>query len=161
MGSMPFSWPGATGPFSSDGDLKRIRTGHRRAVAVHHMAGGVLLGGGAMDPHSGIHLGVFQNACRYHLFAAVVSFFTGLKHELNSALDLVLILHQNFGRTQQHGGVGVVTAGVGRFRVLAGKRQAGLLCHRQGIHIRPQQEHLSIGVPSRTAVTPPPHSVGS
>ena len=54
MGSMPFFQSGAMGPFSSDGDLKRIRTGHRRGrCGTSHGRWGAL-GGGAMDPHSGI-----------------------------------------------------------------------------------------------------------
>ena len=48
----------------------------------------------------------------------------GLEHEFDPATEFFLILHQQLGRAQQHGGMDIVATGVGRagFWLLKGGR---------------------------------------
>ena len=94
-----------------------------------------------MDHQRRVHLGVFQQSCFDHVVRALKNLLGGLEHQLDGTLDLVLMLFQQPGGPQQHGGVQVVTAGV-HPAVRTGKIHAGLLPNGQTVHVRPQQEHL-------------------
>ena len=92
-------------------------------------------------------MGVLQDAVLQHGLAAgkaqgVGSLLVRLEHQLHAAVQFALVLLQQLRRAQQHGGVQVVAAGVGRV-ALGGKGKAGLLLHGQGVHVRPQQDGLA------------------
>ncbi|MPN00146.1 hypothetical protein SDC9_147340 [bioreactor metagenome] len=50
---------------------------------------------------------------------------------------------ENLGRSQKHGHMGIVPAGMHTPRVFGSKRQTGLLMYRQRIHIRPQGDDFA------------------
>ena len=68
-----------------------------------------------------------------------------LKHQPHPAGQGLPLLPQQGGGPQQHGGVGVVAAGVHHAGDLGGKGQAGGLLDGQGVHVRPQQ-HRGAGM---------------
>ena len=92
-------------------------------------------------------MGVLQQAGLHHVQGALVALLTGLEHKLDPAVDLVPVVHQQLGGAEEHGGVGIVPAGVHRPGALAGEGLAGVLHQRQGVHIRPEQDHLAVRVP--------------
>ena len=147
----------AAAPFHMDGDV--VRPGHQRAAAVaHHAARQV---GGDVQAVDGLHVlertgfdhGLGAEAG--HLAIGVGlhrrALFGGLEDELHGAGQLRLHARQHLGRAHQHGGVGVVAAGVhhGHFLAqigglgLARKGQAGVLQHRQRVHVGAQGHHLA------------------
>ena len=86
-----------------------------------------------------VNLGVLQDTCFDHALRAAEHFFPGLEHELHRAVQLFPQLRQDHSRPQQPCGVGVVPAGVHLSRCQGRAGKARGLRHRQGVHIRPQQ----------------------
>ena len=64
--------------------------------------------------HNRIHPGILQNPVGDHSFGAAVGgiFLRGLKNQLHTSPEGVFQLRQHHGRAQQHGGMGIVAAGV-------------------------------------------------
>ena len=73
-----------------------------------------------------------------------------LKAEQNIAFQLVLAVQQSPGCSQQHGSMGIVSAGVHHTLIFApagtGSVEVLLLQYRQGITVRPQQHSFPIGI---------------
>ena len=105
-------------------------------------------------------MGILQQTCLDHVQGALVALFTGLEHELDPALDLVLVVHEQLCRTQQHGSMGIMSAGMHPARTLAGKGFAGLLLHGQGIHIAAQKDHLAIRITVQHGYHTAAHRIG-
>ena len=61
-----------------------------------------------------------------------------LENEINRALQFLLHAGKDLGRSQQHGRMHVMTAGMADARRLAGKGKPGFLLHGKGIHVRPE-----------------------
>ena len=95
-----------------------------------------------MGSQGRIHVGILHNAGINHRLGAGENLLRGLEHQLDGALQLLLMLLEDFCRTQQHSGVGIMAAGVG-IAVAGAEFQVGVLLHGEGIHIAPQQKHLS------------------
>ena len=55
-----------------------------------------------------VHFGIFQQAAVYHIQRALKDLLCGLELQLYRALDLVLVLLEQLGCTQHHGGVHIV-----------------------------------------------------
>ena len=75
-----------------------------------------------------------------HEAGPVVALLARLEHEQHPPGQLVTAGGEQLGRADQHRRVGVVPAGV--HRVVDGRREveAGVLVHRQGVHVAPQQD---------------------
>ena len=99
-----------------------------------------------MEGQGSIHLGIFQDARLHHSGSPLEALLPRLEHQLYLAGKLLLVGLQQPGRPQQHGGVDIVSAGVG-VAPFGGKGQAALLLHLQGVHIPPQEEDLSSLLP--------------
>ena len=90
--------------------------------------------------HSVIGLGIFQAAVLDHGAGAGQCLLARLEHQDHKALELLFMGFQQFGCTQQHGGMGVMTAGVHFPRALGGIGQASVLGEGQSIHISPEKD---------------------
>ena len=82
---------------------------------------------------------VFQHARREHGLRAGKAFLVRLKHQLDRAVQLTLVLAQQLCRTEQHRRVHVVAAGV-HAAVRGCKIQSGLLGHAQRVHVGAQEQ---------------------
>ena len=71
---------------------------------------------------------------------AVVALLAGLEHEQHRAGERVATAGEQARRADQHRRVRVVAARVHRALHLRGERKPGLLRHRQGVHVRAQQD---------------------
>jgi hypothetical protein len=65
-----------------------------------------------------------------------------LEDELHRSLEFVPALHENFRRTEKHGGMGIVAAGV-HVAVRCGEGKAGILSHVESVIVSPNAEYLS------------------
>ena len=95
-----------------------------------------------MHHDGGVHIGIFEHTGVNHVLGAAENLLGGLEHELDGALNLVLMGLEQPGGAQQHGGVHIVAAGV-HPAVGAGKRLAGGLLNGQGVHIGAEQNGLA------------------
>ena len=87
-----------------------------------------------MQAENRVHRKLGKQAVFYHGTCATTTFFSGLKHEVHSAFKCT-VLAQVFSRTQQHGGVPVVSTGVHFACIHAGVGECIVLLHGQGIHV--------------------------
>ena len=85
---------------------------------------------------------ILQDSCRQHGLGAGEALLVRLEHQLHRAGELLPVLHQQPGRTQQHGSVHIVAAGV-HTAVFRPEGQSRLLLSPEGIHVRPQQDAAS------------------
>ena len=139
---------GAVTALALDLDVKVVcRRGADAGGGDHHGPGGEGHIGHHMDHQRGVHFGVFQKACFNHVFGALKNLLCRLEHQLDGALDPVLVLLQQSGRAQEHGGVHIVAAGV-HPAVFAGKVHVRLLTDGQAVHVRPEQKHLARLLPA-------------
>ena len=113
------------------------------AARHKHHTGGQGHPGQHMEHDRSVHLGVLQQTAAYHIQRALKDLFCGLELQLDRAFDLVLVLLEQLGRTQHHGGVHIVAAAVHFAGQLRGKLLAGFLLQGQGIHVTAQQDHLA------------------
>ena len=92
-----------------------------------------------------VYLGILQNTVFNHLLCAAVCgvFLGGLENQLDGAVKGVLQLLEHVSRAQQHGGVGIVTAGMGHAGVERGEGQAGAFGKLEGVHVGPQAHALA------------------
>ena len=137
----------AVGALAGHGDGDSVAGGHQRPLAGEEGARGIGRVGPDVHGEGRVHMGGLQDAVLQHGLAAgkaqgVGALLVRLEHQLHAAVQLALVLLQQLRRAQQHGGVQVVAAGVGRV-ALGGKGKAGLLPHGQGVHVRPQQDGLA------------------
>ena len=109
-----------------------------------------------MQAEDGAGLRIFQGALRDHhgraaLFSGGRPFLGRLENQHHRAGDLLAHAGQDLGRPHQDRHMGVVAAGVhdrGRLAIvfshhLRGEGQAGLLLHRQGVHVAAQGDHAA------------------
>ena len=71
---------------------------------------------------------------------AVVALLAGLEHERDPPAEVAAAVGEQLGGAGEHGDVGVVPAGVHHAVDRAGVVEAGVLRHRQGVHVAPQQD---------------------
>ena len=135
---------GAVAAFAVHNDVVLLAAGHGDAAARHqHHTGGQGHPGQHMEHDRCVHLGVLQQAAVDHIQRALKNLLCGLKLQLYRALDLVLVLLEQLGCTQHHGGVHIVAAAVHLAGQLRGKLLAGFLLQGQRVHVAPQQDHLT------------------
>ena len=96
-----------------------------------------------MQADARIHSGVLQQAVLDHILGAGEQFLGGLEHELDTAGQFPGVFREQPGGGKQHGGVGIVPAGVA-VTILRRKGQSRFLGHGQGVHIAPEQEALAL-----------------
>ena len=96
-----------------------------------------------------VYLGVLQQAAVDHIQRALKDLLCGLKLQLYRAFDLVLMLLEQLGCTQHHGGVHIVAAAVHPARHLGSKFFAGFLLNGQSIHVTAQQDGLAGALAAR------------
>ncbi len=130
---------GAVAPFAVKPDAKTVAGRHTDAAADGKLAGFQRVRRD-MDGNRAIRLGVFQASGGDHIPSAGEALFVRLEHQNGLTGQLALMVLQNFGRAQQHSGVGVMAAGVHGAGAFRGEGQTGQLVHGQGVHIRPQQD---------------------
>ena len=80
-----------------------------------------------------------KQAVFHHLARTAQAFFGRLKNQVQGSVKACAV-GQVFGRSQQHGGVAVVAAGVHQAGVAAGIGQAGRLVDRQRVHVGAQAQ---------------------
>ena len=128
---------GAVPALALDVHDEAVQRGAGDAGAVGHLPH---RGGGEdVQREGGVHLGVLQQAVVDHGLGAVAHLLAGLEHELDRPLQFRLMVFQQLGRPQQHGGVGVVAAHVAGL-ALGAEGQIVDLLHGQGVKVRPQQD---------------------
>ena len=88
-----------------------------------------------------------KQAVSNHLLGATVlaSLLRRLKNQVNSALE-VFGFGQLLGRSQQHGGVAIMSAGMHGARMLAGIRFLGFFLNGQGVHVGAQCNALAFAI---------------
>lgn len=83
------------------------------------------------------------------MFQVVAALFAPLKAQNHPARQLRFVLTQDLGGSEQHGGVGVMSAGVGHAGHLGDGAALGLLgivrglLHGQRVHVAPQQDRAA------------------
>ena len=131
----PLMGGGAVAAPAPDGQGEEAAAAH--AHAGLHADGAPGQVGGHMDGKDRVrtlqHPGLQQRP------ASAGELLRRLKHQPDPAGQRLPLLREKGGGPQQHGGVGVVAAGVHDAGDLGGKGQAGLLLDGQGVHVRPQQ----------------------
>ena len=85
----------------------------------------------------------FQNAALTQALGATGSLLGGLEQEQYVSGQSGEVSGHIFRQGQRHGGVAVVAAGVHLSGIRGGVGQTGALCHRQGVHIRPEGHGFS------------------
>jgi len=136
------------------GDVELVAAGHAASGAHRHGAGG---------PHRE-HMGADQQlrlghpvveAVVDHGLGALDQLFRRLGDQHQGAGPGVAGLSHHFGDAQQPADVGVVAAGVGdvgfaavieRDLLAAGVVQAGVLLHRQAVHVAAEHHHRAVAV---------------
>lgn len=94
-----------------------------------------------MDSHGCVH--VLQIPFVHVIVAAHKHFLRRLKQQFHPAGQGFPAFPQQPGRSQKHGRVAVVAAGVHHSRMNAGKLHPAFLLNGKGVNIRPQQQGLS------------------
>ena len=95
-----------------------------------------------MHAHRGVYVRVLHESCGDHLLSASEDLFARLEHELDRALQLVLMLFEQLRRSEQHRRVQIVSAAV-TIAVCRSEGQPGLLGHRQRVHVASDQQHFA------------------
>ena len=130
--------PATTGGHSAvparalNGDGHIVRGRHGRTIAKNQLA--LRVARHVVHAKHGVTRKLREQAVFHHLFGAAQAFFSRLKNQVNGAGKRGF-LGDVFGRSQQHGGVSVVAAGVHDAGVAAGVRQARGFVDRQGVHV--------------------------
>ena len=131
---------GPVATLSPHRDAEQGTARHEGPAAAQHRSGG----GAGVDVEGQRLAGgrSLQDSCRQHGLGAGEALLVRLEHQLHRAGELLPALHQQLGRTQQHGSVHIVAAGV-HTAVFRPEGQARLLLSPEGVHIRPQQDAAS------------------
>ena len=106
-----------------------------------------------------VHMGILETAVGDHRLgpAARRVLLGGLEHQFHLSGKLVPDLIQHIGSPQEHGSVGVVSAGVHHPRVFGGEGHSCALCDGKRVKIRPESHALSFSFSfdhRRDAVSP-------
>ena len=131
---------GPVAALSPHRDTEQGTARHEGPAAAQHRSGG----GAGVDVEGQRLAGgrVLQHSCRQHGLCAGEPLLIRLEHQLHRAGELLSVPHQQLGRTQQHGSVHIVAAGV-HTAVFRPEGQDRLLLSPEGIHVRPQQDAAS------------------
>ena len=86
--------------------------------------------------HNGIH--AIKDTRFNIVFRTVAGLLRSLENQFDVALQFVFRLHQHLCRTEKHGDMAVMAAGMHDALISACKGQACLFLYRQGINIRPE-----------------------
>ena len=132
------------GAFAPDRDPEHIGGGHhgsagisdnsrRHMIPCHHLVEG----------HACIHIRRTQHPCFHHGACASSALLPGLKHKLDFAPQKVLVLHQELCRSQKHGYMGIMAAGMADSGMFAGIFKTAFFPDGQGIHIRSEKQRLT------------------
>ena len=117
-------------------DTEPVGIGHARSGLAAHGAGVDLTpdvrGVGAID--------AVEHTRADHELSALAVFLAGLEYDADFAVDVVGHMAQDLQRSEHHGDMAVVTAGVHATLVDAGELLAGLFGDGQGVDIRAQQD---------------------
>ena len=140
---------GAVAAPAVHGHLEPVAGGHQRAgpgpegpprvLRRHHVHAVRRVG----PPAGGV-----EHALVDHQAGAVPALLTGLEHEDHITAQRLPVLHQQPRGPHQHGHVQIVAAGVHRPVDLAGEGDPARLCHRQRVHVSPQQYGGPCGIRS-------------
>ena len=118
---------GCVAGFAFHGDKESVRS---CGVGTHAGSNGAngLLGIDVLAENS-IHMGIFQCAVGDHLLSAAVCrvLLRRLEQQLHATVKGVAKINQHLCDAQQHGGVGIVAAGMHDAGILRGKGQVGTL----------------------------------
>ena len=135
---------GAVTALAVHNDVVLLAACHGDAAARHqHHTGGQGHPCQHVEHDRCVHLGIFQQTAVYHIQRALKDLLCGLELQLYRALDLVLVLLEQLGRAQHHGGVHIVAAAVHLAGQLRGEFLARFLLQGQRVHIAAQQDHLA------------------
>lgn len=94
-----------------DHDMVLLTAGHRDAAARHqHRTYRQRHSGQHMEHHSSVHMRVFQQAARNHIWGTLENFFSRLEFQLDRSFQLVLMGLEQLRCTQQHGRMHIVAA---------------------------------------------------
>ena len=145
-----------------DSDVDGIDTDVRHgpvASAAEYLDGEGIHGrhGGAVDdadlsfgdrrpyvgPEGVVDLRVFHDALFDHRLGSAEPFFRRLKNELDGPLQPILHRTQDRGRSQKHGHMRIVAAGVHDAVVLGSKGKPGFFSNGKGVHVRPYHDRRS------------------
>lgn len=146
------------------GIVGKVRPGAVAALAGDgHIEGEVARGGGTVQRGdlpclqpgghvqgvAGVHPDMLCLQIAQDELQVVAALFAPLKAQNHPARQLRLVLAQDLGGGEQHGGVGVVSAGVGHAGHLGDGAALGLLgivrglLHGQRVHVSPQQDRAA------------------
>ena len=130
-------------------DYKVIHTGH--AGPRLHIDVWLLQCRPHVLAHNGIH--AIKDTRFNIVFRTVAGLLRSLENQFDVALQFVFRLHQHLCRTEKHGDMAVMAAGMHDALISACKGQACLFLYRQGINIRPES-HSSARL---FGLSPPQH----
>mmetsp|Transcript_16170 Transcript_16170/g.40266 ORF Transcript_16170/g.40266 Transcript_16170/m.40266 type:complete len:436 (-) Transcript_16170:89-1396(-) len=129
-----------------DNDVEGQRARHDGARARAHLARGDV----RHDVHTKHRLHSLQRAFLNHVLPARPKLLIRLEHQPHGALQLRLHTLEQLGRTQQHGGVAIVTASMHPSLVLATEgHEAFRLLDGQGVNVRTQSHYGLLACPYR------------
>lgn len=100
-----------------------------------------------MEGEAHLGTGVFQYPAGQHGLGSGEALLVRLKHQLHGALQFALVVPEQSGGAQKHGGMHIVAAGV-HIAVVRLKGQVRFVTHPQGVHIGPEQDTFA-GILSR------------
>ena len=121
--------------FAVNGDFEFIARRHDRPRAQGELPFGQARP--VVHAVDGLHGEQLKQAIAHHLAGATAALFCRLKNEIHRAVKL-LVLRQVLGRSQEHGHMAVVAAGVHLAGVLAAVVELVELLHGQRIHVGAQ-----------------------
>lgn len=98
------------------------------------------------------HPGRVQDAVVEHALSALPAFLARLEHEYDVPGKPRGVVGEHLGGTDEHGRVQVVSAGMHHALRARGVAEAGLLVHREGVHVGPQQDGTTRRAGVRAAV---------
>ncbi|MPM13852.1 hypothetical protein SDC9_60212 [bioreactor metagenome] len=128
---------------SFEGDGEPVGGRHEGAEAVAGLTGlEALPEASDVEADDAVHGGVFEQPVLDHGGGSLSVLLRGLKDELHRSLEVVPALREDFRRTEEHGGVGVMAAGV-HVAVGGGEGKSRVLGHVEGVVVRPDAEDLS------------------
>lgn len=112
-----------------------------RTGACHHGNAAHIHLGTDMDAEDEVH--TVQTVLLDYSLGASADLLRGLEQQLDSTAQLILDLHQHLGSAHQHGGMGIMSAGMHESVILGGKGKPGLFRDAQRVDVRTQRDGLA------------------
>ena len=91
-----------------------------------------------------LHGKALKEAVLDHLPCAAPAFFSGLKEQVDRAIEMAVLGQMLRGR-QEHGGVAIVPTSVHLTGVLTRVSEGVALLHGQGVHVGPESNGFATG----------------